>query len=144
MDGRAGQQLNAAVAIILDDHARKLVEIRRARGLDPRIVLYIDHLRGRAGAMAGNPEILSVRWVHGDWPPVPLTARDVGDTSVFVGARPARYALSHDLTISGWHVGPLTHLTVDPGEIFAIQEWEERAGNQSPSEQTAQVAGERP
>lgn len=111
--------------IILDEHARELIARRQAHHRDSRIVLYVERLRGHAGAMAGNPEVLTVGWHSGGWPLTPFVARNAGDHTVFMDMRVARYTHWRDLTISGWHLGPLDHLTVGPGEILAMQDWEQ-------------------
>jgi hypothetical protein len=130
---------------VLDDRARSAIARRHAHGLDPRILLYVERLRGRAGALAGNPEVMTVGWVPRHWPLRPLVARTVGEGTVIMETRVARYAQEHDLTISAWHLGRNDHLSIDPKAILAMQEWERtRADDQEQpgaSPATAHAAG---
>lgn len=112
------------MAIQLDDRARSAISHRRAHGHDPRILLRVERLHGRAGAIAGHPEVLTVGWVPRRWPSCTLVGRNLGDITVFMDTRVARYTQGHALTISAWHLGPIDHLTVDPNAILAMLEWE--------------------
>ena len=112
------------MAIVIDERARSAVSHRRAHGHDPRILVGIGRLHGRACAMAGNPEFLTVGWVPHRWQPHTLVARNAGAVTVIMESRVVRYAERHDPTISARRLGPIDYLSIDPPAVRALQEWE--------------------
>lgn len=50
-----------------------------------------------------------------------------GALSLFVDRRILRYTQAHDLTVSAWRLGPLTHLIIvdDVLVLHALQQWED-------------------
>jgi hypothetical protein len=112
------------VAIKLDDRLQAVAAARRAQGRDARLFLRLERLQGRAGALAGHPEFLTVCWVPHRWPEHTLETRNVGGTTVFMESRIARYTDWNELIISAWQLGPFSHPTVDPEAIFAMEAWE--------------------
>ena len=66
-----------------------------------------------------------------DWGPPhgtgrPLAHQRLGELELNVDERIARYARWHDVTISGWHIGPFEYLTVvrEPIVLLEMVRWE--------------------
>lgn len=112
------------MAIVLDERAKGAIAHRRAQGHDSRVLLHIERLHGRAGAMAGYPEVLTVGWIPHRWPPCILVGRSVGEVTVILDTRVERYIQEHDLTISAWHLGHIDRRTIDPQATQEMHEWE--------------------
>jgi hypothetical protein len=112
------------MAVILDERLQKACAYRRAHGREARLLLHIDHMHGRGKAFVGFPELLAVDWMPRCWPQSILVARLVGGVLVYMDRRVARYASSHDITISAWHIGPFRVPRVDPMVILDIRDWE--------------------
>jgi hypothetical protein len=109
------------MAIKLDEEARAAVTRRRARGRSDAILLGIELIPGR-----GVVRVLKAAWVSPSRVRPGLDERRVGDVVVYVSPGVARYTTWHDLTISGWHLGPFERLTIvdEPLVLLALQEWE--------------------
>lgn len=111
------------MAIRLDTRARAAIARRCARGQDAALLLRLEALPAR-----GVLHVLSVNWLPRRRTRRPVVERRVGDVTIYVGARVARYTTWHDITISeAWHVGPLAHLVVvdEPRVLLEMQSWEQ-------------------
>ena len=112
------------MAIILDECVRIACARRRAHGHDDRLFLRVERLQGRASAFVGSPEVINVSWMPHRWPSCTLVARPVEGVVVYMDTRVARYAAWHDITISAWHLGPITVPQVEPTAINELKDWE--------------------
>jgi hypothetical protein len=124
------------MAIVLDERILAACQHRRCHGHDDCLLLRVERMRGRAGALAGSPEILRVTWMPRNLQVDTLVAWPVGNVTVYVDRRVARYASMCDITISAWHVGPISEPEVDHTVIDAMKTWE-RAHSKPEGQPTA-------
>jgi hypothetical protein len=121
------------MAIRFDNHIRSAMKRRKARGLDPRLFLYVDKLRGHAGALAGHPQVFGVDWAPRHHPSSVFEARRVEGVLVFVDSKIASQTDEADVLISSWHLGPLERLTVICPEPPVIADARPKPRKASPS-----------
>ncbi len=109
------------MAIHIDEQARAAVARRRARGRDATITVQVASIPAR-GAM----HQLVAEWAPRNACQRLPVSRNVGDVTVQLGARVARYADWHEVTISAWRLGPFERLTVldEPRVLMEMLAWE--------------------
>lgn len=111
----------ATMAIILDEQAREAVGRRRAQRDDGVLKVRLETIPAR-----GMIHTLTATWAARRRPQSRLVERQVGDVTLHLDPRLARYTTWHDLTISAWRLGPLEGLFVveEPRVLLDVQEWE--------------------
>lgn len=109
------------MAIILDKQARVAVAHRRTRRDDSVLTVRLETIPAR-----GMIHTLTARWTARRRAQSGLVEQQVGDITLRLGPRLARYTTWHDLTISAWRLGPFEGLYVveEPRVLLALQEWE--------------------
>jgi hypothetical protein len=110
------------MAVILDQQAREAIARRRARGRDTTLFLRLEVIPARGGW----PHVLAVDWAPRRWPRRPLVERQVGDVTVVMGRRVARYTQWRDVTLSAWRLGPLERVVVvdELPVLLEMEAWE--------------------
>jgi hypothetical protein len=91
--------------------------IRRARGRDTTLFLRREVIPARGGWPCG----LSVNWAPHRWPRRPLEARQVGEVTVVMDRRVARYTQWRDVRISAWRLGPLERVVVVDERLVLLE-----------------------
>ena len=66
-------------------------------------------------------------WAHRHIDDLNLVRRQVGDVTVWMSRRIARYACWHTLTLTAWRFGPLASLGVvnEPMVLLEMEDWEQ-------------------
>ena len=107
------------MAILVDEHARSTIAHRRARGRDATMTLQVAAIPHGGHALVAN-------WGPPHRPGRPMAHQRLGDLDLYVDERIARYARWHDVTISGWHLGPFEYLTIvrEPIVLLEMARWE--------------------
>lgn len=108
------------MALIIDERARAAIARRRAGGREARLFLRVEPLPARGGFS----HMLAVDWVPRRWLQRAPTARQVGDVTVYIDQRLARYTQWADVTLSAWRLGPLEWVVV-ARELLVLLEMEE-------------------
>ena len=107
------------MAIIIDDQASKIISQGRERH-DTAIIVY-----PKVVAVRGAHATLCVGWARSGRPANLLT-QQVGDITLYIDERIARYAQWHDITITGWRLGPIRQLLIvdEPLVELRLRQWE--------------------
>lgn len=109
------------MAIILDEQAREAVAHRHAQSDDGALRVRLETIPAR-----GMIHTLTATWTARRQAQPGLVERQVGDVTLHLDPRLARYTTWHDLTISAWRLGPFEGLFVaeEPRVLLSLQEWE--------------------
>ena len=108
------------MAILLDAKAREAIARRRAHGRDATLVLHIVPLRG-------FQQMVCVNWLGHRADVRRLVRGQVGDVTLYMSQRIARYVCWCDITVTAWRLGPLTQVGIvnEPLVMLLMQDWEQ-------------------
>jgi hypothetical protein len=109
------------MAVVLSTEARRLIDLRRAQGRGTDICLSVEVLPVHG---AGS-RVLSATWISKHRPGRARIRRRIGDVVVHMDERIARYTRWHDITLSGWRLGPFSRLVVvdEPLVMSRLLSW---------------------
>ena len=101
------------MAIIVDDRARDVIADRLAHGRRATMELSVRK-------MPHGGRILMAEWAS-DRPRPGSRELHLGGVTLLADERVARFAQWHDITISGWRLGPFHQFTVEREPVVLLQ-----------------------
>jgi hypothetical protein len=123
------------MAILVDACARAAMAQRRDRGREAAIDLRIAAVPHPGPG--SDREVLWAGWATGKQAQQRRShfVWAIDDAVLFVDPRIMRYAAEHDLTVSAWHLGPLSHLEIVDQRLVLLdlQAWERQHRSLQPA-----------